>query len=94
MESSGENAKEGGGGATSVRNVLLGGGPGSITFWCGDLGIVVGNVPEAGGSAYGIPQADNGTEGKAAEGRDLENQGIAKVLKESGTQSLGEYIDK
>ena len=79
MESSGENAKEEGRGTTSVCNVLLGGGPGSITFWCGDLGIVVGNVPEAGGSAYGLPQADNGTEGKSVEGRDLSKRDSGKV---------------
>ena len=40
MESAGENAKEGGGGVMSVHNVLSGGGPGSITFWGGDLGFV------------------------------------------------------
>ena len=40
MESAGETAKEGGGGATSVHNVLLVGGPGSITFWGGDLGFL------------------------------------------------------
>ena len=33
LESAGETTEEGGGGATSVHNVLPGGGPGSIIFW-------------------------------------------------------------
>ena len=65
MELSGESAKDGGGGAASVHNVLLGGVPGSITFWGRDLGL------EAGGGTRGISKADNGAEGKASEGRDL-----------------------
>ena len=71
MESDGETVKEGGGGAISVRNVLSGGGPGSTTFWGGDLGFVGGDVPEAGGGSRGIPKEDNTIEGSAAEIRDL-----------------------
>ena len=71
MELAGETAKEGGGGSTSVCNVLSGGGPGSITFWGIVLGFVGGNVPEAGGDARGITKVDNRTEGRASEGRYL-----------------------
>ena len=45
MESSGETAKEGGGGTTSVCNVISGSGPDSINFWGEDLGLVGGDVP-------------------------------------------------
>ena len=44
----------------SVRNVLLGGGPVSITIWGRDLGLVGGDVLEAGGSARALPKANNG----------------------------------
>ena len=60
-----------GGGSTSVRHVLSGGGTGSITFWVRDLGFVGGDVTEGGGGTHGIPKADNGIEGIATEGRDL-----------------------
>ena len=72
MESAGETAKEGGGRAVSVCNVLSGSGPVSITFWVGDLGLVGGNVPEDGGVAHGII---NGTKVRASEGQDLEKCG-------------------
>ena len=36
---------------------------------------VGGNVLEIGGSARGIPKADNRAEGKEAEGRNLEKRG-------------------
>ena len=51
---------------------LLGGGPGSINFLGRELGLVGGDAPEVGGGARGIPKADNGAEGKVAEGRELE----------------------
>ena len=76
MESAGETAKEGGGRAVSVCNVLSGSGPVSITFWVGYLGLVGGNVLESGGNARGLPKADNGVEGKEAEVRELSNRGI------------------
>ena len=79
MESDGETAKEGGGGVTSVRNFLSGSGPGSITFWVGDLVFVWGNIPGSGGGACGIPKADNWEEGSAAEGRNLEKCDIREV---------------
>ena len=44
MDSDGENAKEGGGITASVRNVLSGGVPGSVTLWGQDLGLVGGNA--------------------------------------------------
>ena len=59
MESAREATKEGGGVTMTVRNILSGGGPDSITLWGRDLGIFGGDVPEAGGSAYGITKADN-----------------------------------
>ena len=71
IELYGGTAKEGGGGTASVRNVLSGGCPGSITFWGEDLGLVGGDVLEYVGIAHGIPKADNKTEGKEAEGLDL-----------------------
>ena len=71
MDSAGETAKEGGDGATSVRNVLSGGSPGSISFWVRYLGFVGGNVREAGGGARGIPKEDNRTDGSGAELQDL-----------------------
>ena len=61
MESSGETAKEGGGGATSVRNFLSSFYPGRTTFWDGDLGFVAGNVLKTVGGALGITKADNRT---------------------------------
>ena len=76
MESAGETAKEGGGGAASVHNVLVGGGTGSNNFWGVDLGLFGGDVPEGGGGASGIPKADNGVEGRVAEGRYLAKCGI------------------
>ena len=60
MESAGETDNEGVGGTASARNVLLGGGPVSITIWGRDLGLVGGNVLEAGGSARALPKANNG----------------------------------
>ena len=71
MESYGETSKEGGGGSTSVRNVLLGSVPGSIDFWGGDLGFVGGDVLEAEGGAREFPKADNRKYVSAAEGYDL-----------------------
>ena len=76
MELAGETSNEGGGGTASVSNVLLGGGPCSITFWGGDLVLVVGDVPEYVWSTRGLPKADNGVEGKEAEVRELSNRGI------------------
>ena len=69
MESAGENSKEGGGGATNVRNFLSGGGPVSLTFLGGDLGFVRCDVPESGWDAHGIPKEDNRTEGIEEGGR-------------------------
>ena len=54
-------------GTASVRNVLSGSGPDSITLWCRYLGLVRGDDIESGGSARGLPKADNGAEGKSAE---------------------------
>ena len=76
MEPAVETVKKEGGGTTIVSNVLLGGGPGSITLWGIYLVLLRGNVLEYGGSAHGIPTADNRSEGKAAEGQDLAKQGI------------------
>ena len=72
LEPAVEAATEGGGGATSVRHVLSGGGSGSLNFWGGDLGFVGVDVPEAGGGTHGITKEDNGTYGSSSEGRDLE----------------------
>ena len=38
------------------------------------MGVVSDNVQEAGGSARGIPQTGDGSEGQSVEGRDLEKQ--------------------
>ena len=78
MYSSGETAKEGGGGYTSFRNVLSGGGTGSINLWGEDLGLIGVDVPEYGGIARGLPKAYNRAADKAAEGRDLEKRGSSK----------------
>ena len=66
MDLAGEAAKEEGGGTASVTNVLPDGGPVSITLWVIELRILGGDVLESGGSACGLPKADNGAEGKAA----------------------------
>ena len=71
MESAGETAEEGGGGSTSVHNVLSGGGPGSINFWVRDLGFFGGGVLESEGGARGFPKAYSRTYVSAAEGYDL-----------------------
>ena len=60
----------------------------------GDLGFLGGNVPEAGESAHGITQTDDGAEGKVEKERDLEKQGSGKVAQGSGNPDTGEYIDK
>ena len=73
LESDGKAAKAGWGRAAGVHNVLSVGGPGSITFWVRDLGLVVGDAPKAGGGTCRIPKSDNGAEFRAAEGLDLEN---------------------
>ena len=65
-ESAGETATEGGYRATSVRHVLSGGGPGSLTFGGGDLIFVRCNIPESVRGARGINISDNGTEGSVA----------------------------
>ena len=75
LESAGETAKEGGGGSASVRNVLSGGGPVSITFWGRDLGLVGGDVQEPRGGARGIAKAYKGEEDRMAEGLDLKKCG-------------------
>ena len=51
----------------SVRNVLSGSGPVSITLWGGYLGLVGGDFTEAERISCGIPKANNGAEGKVAE---------------------------
>ena len=71
MELAGETDKKRGGVSVSVHNVISGNSPGIITFGARDLGIVGGGVPEARGGACGIPEADNGAEGKEAEGQYL-----------------------
>ena len=67
---------------TVVRFVLLFGA--ETCFFFG------GDVPKAGGSATGIPQTDDGTEVKAAEGCDLEKRGIDKGDQGSGNPDTGE----
>ena len=97
MELAGETAKEGGGGAASVRNVLSGGCPGSITFWGGDLGLVGSYVLESGGGARGITKADIRAEDRAAEWQrdgNWRSEAAEKVLREAVNHSLGAYIDK
>ena len=76
METSGKTAKEVGGGATSVRNVLQGGGPGSITFWGVDIGFIGGSVPKDEGGARGIHKSENETDVSVEEGQDLMMCGI------------------
>ena len=75
MESAWETAKEGGGIAASVCNVLLVVGPSSINFWGRDLDLVGGNVLGSGGVARGIPKANNGIEVRVVEGRYMEKCG-------------------
>ena len=94
MESTVETDEEGGGRTASVCNVLLGSGPGSITFLGGDLGLIGGNVLEARESACGLPKADNAAEGKEAKEWTWRSEAEEKVIKESATQSLRAYIDK
>ena len=60
MDPARENTKESGGGPTIVINVLSVSGAGGIDFWGGNLGVVGGNVLEAGGSAHGITKTDDG----------------------------------
>ena len=76
MKTSGKTAKDVGGVATSVRNVLSGGGPGSITFWGVDLGFIGGSVLEYEVNARGIHKSENETDVSVEEGRDLMMCGI------------------
>ena len=71
------------------RNVLSGGVTGSINFWGRDLGLVIGDVLEAGGGTCGIPKSDNGAEVRAAEGQDLANFGSREVYYGSGNPVPG-----
>ena len=64
QESAMETTKERGAGPVSVINVLLDSGVGCINFWVGYLGFVGGDVPESGGSAFGLPQTDDGQKEK------------------------------
>ena len=66
MQSDGENSKERRGESASVRNVLSGSGPGSITLWGRDMILVGVDVPESVGSVCGLHMSNNGEEGKAA----------------------------
>ena len=89
LEPARETAKERGGRTASVRNVLSGSGAGGITFWGGDLDFVSANVPKAGGSARGLPKTDDGAEGKAVEGRDLEKLSSGKGAQRSSNPEPG-----
>ena len=62
---------EGGGGATSVRHVLLSGGSVSPAFGGGDLGFVRGDIQEDRGGSRGFPTSDNEGDGGATEVRDM-----------------------
>ena len=84
-----ETAKDRGGGSASVRNVISGSDAGGINIWGRDLGFVGGNVPEAGGSAHGLPQIDDGEEGKSLEGKDLEKKVINKGAQGSRQPDTG-----
>ena len=59
----------------SVRNVLLGSGPGGVTLWGGDLVLFSGNVQEAGGGALGFPHTGDRSEVQSSERQDLEKRG-------------------
>ena len=89
MKSDGETDKEVGGGTACVHNVLSGSGTGSITLWGGYLGLVGGDGPEAGGSARGLPKADNGAEGKSAEVWDMVKRGSGEGSQGSGNPVPG-----
>ena len=89
MEPARETTKERGVGTTSVINVLLVIGAGGITIWGGDLDFVGNNVSGAGGNARGLPNKDDGVEGKAAEVRDLHKQGGGEGSQGSGNPDTG-----
>ena len=78
MELAGETAKKRGGGTANAFNVLLGGGPGSITLWDGDQVLVLCDVPKTGGSTRGITKSYNRAEGKAEERQELAKVGRDK----------------
>ena len=67
----------------------MGSSAGSITLWGGDLGFVRVDVPEIGWIARGLTEIDDGVEGKAAEGRDLEKRGSWKGDQGSGNPDAG-----
>ena len=73
-----ETTKDRGGRIASVSYVLSGSGAGSINLWCGYLGFVGANLPEAGASVCGIPQTCDVTEDKVVVRQDLEKRGIGE----------------
>ena len=76
LEPDGEAAPEEGGGATSVRHVLLSSGIDSPPIWGGDLDFFRGDVQESGGGTRRFSKLDNKAEGNATERRDLEEGDI------------------
>ena len=62
----------------SVRHVLSSSGPESLPLWGGDLGFVRGDVQEDGGGTRWFTKDDNGAEGGATGGRNLEVGGSRK----------------
>ena len=78
-----------GGGPEGLGIILQSSHAGGIYFWGRDLGFFVRDVLEDVGSARGIPRTDDGTEGSAAEGRDLEKRDSGNVAQRSGKPDTG-----
>ena len=80
---------KGGGGLVSVIHSLLRSDAGGVNLWGRNLGVICGNDKNTGFS-----KACDGKDNKATVGRELEEGGSGSVLKNTGTQKLGTYIEK
>ena len=86
MDTARETSKERGDGPENVKNVILGSYSEIITLWGRELDFVGGDFLEAGGISRGVPQKDDGVEGKSAEGQDIKNRGSSEGAQGSGNQ--------
>ena len=73
------------GGTGRLGNFLSCGNPDFAVFWGRDLGVVVANVAEAGGSSYWVPATGDEVERKNSEGRFMAEGGGGNLIQGAGT---------